>query len=199
MIGEGEGTRLPGRRPRRRLGLRGAGPRPQAAGPRRATATSATAAASSGSTSTSAATRRGSSSSRSAPTGLRGEAVALPLEATPFLDVSIARPADELPGLRAAYPDAARALVRCRVDVHAGRRRPRRHRRRAEVGLPEVLRPEDGGRFRPTAPASRPGAGTPRREFREAVIGYLTDQLGERGDAGAVLAAAEALIEEARA
>jgi len=134
------------------------------------------------------------------PDGRRGEAVTLPLEATPYLDLTIARPAEELPGLRAAHPEAARALVRCRVAYKAGV-----DDFDAIVGelrsiFPRIYGPidmQDVSSARPLGSAAR--TGSPRREFREIVIDYLKDKLGDRDDTEAILAAAESLIEEASA
>lgn len=132
------------------------------------------------------------------PEGRRGEAVTLPLEASPFLDLSIARPAEELPNLRAAHPDAARTLVRCRVAFTPGV-----DDYDAIVGELRAIFPrcydlkmEDVSLRRPQGAAS---TGSPRREFREIVIDYLTTQLEGHADAEAILAAAGSLIEEARA
>lgn len=54
------------------------------------------------------------------PEGLRGTPVTLPLEATPMYDLDIVKPQEELPRLRARYPDADRALVRYRLVWTAG-------------------------------------------------------------------------------
>lgn len=133
------------------------------------------------------------------PDGMRGEAVTLPLEATPFLDLCIARPADELPGLRAAYPDAARALVRCRVAYTPGVDDYDAIVAELRSVFPRCydLKLEDVSVRRPREGAS--AVGSPRREFREIVIDYLTTQLDGRDDAEAVLAAAGSLIEETHA
>jgi exonuclease SbcD len=133
------------------------------------------------------------------PEGLRGEPSWVPLEATPFLDVEINRPAEDLPGLEARYPDAARALVRCRVTYTAGvDDRDEVARRLAEV-FPRLYKLEmaESGRLA-AGPAGGSSGGSSRRGVRETVIEYLTGELSKKGhpDPGAVLAAADELLAE---
>jgi exonuclease SbcD len=54
------------------------------------------------------------------PAGLLGEPRLLPLEATPFYDVTIDDPDEQVPQFRQRYPDAERALVRYRLTWKAG-------------------------------------------------------------------------------
>jgi exonuclease SbcD len=54
------------------------------------------------------------------PEGLRGEPQVLPLEATPIYQIEIHSPQDEIPGLKARYPDAQNDLVRVVCTYTAG-------------------------------------------------------------------------------
>ena len=53
--------------------------------------------------------------------GRLAEPIGLPLAATPFYDVKITNPQQELPHLRQRYPEAAHALVRYHVTFNPGR------------------------------------------------------------------------------
>lgn len=132
------------------------------------------------------------------PEGRRGRAGTLALEATPFLDVSIARPADELPGLRGAHPEATRALVRCRVAYTPGVDDHDAIVAELRSVFPRCydLKMEDVSARSPQGHAS--SFGSPSRDFGGTVLDYLSTHLEGREDAEAILAAATSLIEEAR-
>ncbi len=92
------------------------------------------------------------------PEGLLGEPAWVPLEATPMLDVAIGEPAEDLPLLAARYPDADRALVRCRVAYRPGVDDLDEIRRRLEEVFPRLLQ---AGRHR-----GGPRGDRPRRPVR---------------------------------
>ena len=54
------------------------------------------------------------------PAGLRGEPQVVPLNATPFYDVHITNPQEELSQLPELYPDAETALARLQITYHPG-------------------------------------------------------------------------------
>ena len=134
------------------------------------------------------------------PEGRRGGPIVLPLEATPFLDLDLAAPdpLGRLADLRVNSPDAARTLVRCRVRYVPGVDDPDRIRDEVFARFPRcyefdpIVAGDDGADANPPAPDS----GLIHEDVRATVLGYLRSQLGEGDSARAVIAAAEALIEE---
>jgi len=131
------------------------------------------------------------------PEGLVGQPEPLPIESTPFLEVVIRDPAKELPTLRAAHPDADRALVRCRVAYTAGVDDPDEIHRRIDEAFPRCYDRQLVEASRATS-AHAVRSSAQRRGFRETVIGHLKDQLDGQAIADAVIAEAEELVGEAR-
>ena len=132
------------------------------------------------------------------PEGRRGSPRSLPLEATPFLDLVIHRPSEQMAGLRAAHPDASRTLVKCQVNYTAGVDDCDRIRDELFALFPRCYAPTfvEANVGSPVLPM--PDQEPTSNDVRTIVLDYLRSQLGDREDAGAVLAAAETLIEEDR-
>jgi exonuclease SbcD len=133
------------------------------------------------------------------PDGLEGEPQTRPLPATPMYDLEIFSPKDELPALRATYPDAERALVRYHLHYKAG-----------EDNLHEVLTELDrvfprwyqrswaeAGELGPalTVSGSAPG----QKSFHDTVIDYLKGELANHADdeRDGIVKLAEELLAEA--
>jgi DNA repair protein SbcD/Mre11 len=131
------------------------------------------------------------------PDGLRGRPESLPLESTPFLDVVIRNPSEELPSLRSLYPGADRALVRFQATYTAGIDDPDEIHRRIDEVFPRCYSRELIEASRVTS--SRPGrVSAERRGFRETVMDHLKGQLEGEEIAETVYAEAEELIGEVR-
>ena len=131
------------------------------------------------------------------PDGLRGRPEPLHLDATPFLDVKIRNPSEELPALRDHYPNADRALVRFHATYTAGVDDPDEIHRRIDEVFPRCYSREliEASRVN----SSRPGrVSAERRGFRETVMDHLKGQLEGEEIAEAVYAVAEELIGEVR-
>lgn len=139
--------------------------------------------------------------------GRLAEPIGLPLAATPFYDVKITNPQQELPHLRQRYPEAAQALVRYHVTFNPGRDNLN------EI-LTEVNRvfprwydrtwTRSGGFQRkaekleitsaPHPEPSEPEAFT--ASFHDTVMDYLRFELNGNGDREEVLKLAEKLLAE---
>jgi DNA repair protein SbcD/Mre11 len=129
------------------------------------------------------------------PNGLRGQPELLPLESTPFLDVEIDQPGEQLPTLHLLYPHAERTLVRCRVTYTAGLDDPDEIYRRIDQVFPRWYSLEVIEASRTAGP--RPGRIlSERRGFRDTVMDHLKHELEGQEIAEAVYAEAEKLIEE---
>ncbi len=130
------------------------------------------------------------------PDGRRGEPVCLPMDATPFHDVHIVHPREELPRLRDRYPDADRALVRYRVSFRAG-----------EDNLEEILRELDrtfprwyAREWQEASSNQQLLSPTTQAQLaegmRDVVLGYLRGQLTAHPDRDAILGLAGDLLAE---
>jgi exonuclease SbcD len=136
------------------------------------------------------------------PEGLRGQPATLPLEATPMYDLDIVNPQLELPGLRARFPDAERALVRYRLVWTAGVDNREAILRELDAIFPRWYEREvrEANALGPTLAA--PDAAPVHRSFGETVRDYLQTELMNHPDEEreALLRLAEALLlEEERA
>jgi exonuclease SbcD len=131
------------------------------------------------------------------PAGLVGTPATLPLPATPVYEVTVLRPADDIPRLRETYADAKNDLVNIHLSYTAG-----------EDNLEEALRQLQGvfprwyardwtetGALRPSLVAGPAG---PARSFAETVREYLEAELQHHPDdeRAAVLARAEELLRD---
>jgi exonuclease SbcD len=131
------------------------------------------------------------------PEGLRGTPIWRPLESTPFLDVVITDPSTELDDLETRYPEAARALARCRVTYTAGVHDRDAIHRQIDKVFPRCYSREivEAGR-QAVGSADAPDGGAPRREFRDTVIDFLKPRLEDHPHSAAVLNLADELIGE---
>ncbi len=130
------------------------------------------------------------------PTGLAGEPVVLPLEATPVYAVEIRDPESELPALADRYPDAEQALVNVEFTYTAGKDNLEEILRKLEKLFPRWYArnwTEAGALGQPLTVEEGRG-----RSFEETVRAYLRQELTNHPDAvrEAVLARAEALLAE---
>jgi DNA repair protein SbcD/Mre11 len=121
-----------------------------------------------------------------------------PLPSTPMYDLEIFSPQDELPALKANYPEAERALVRYHLHYRAG-----------EDNLHEILNELDrvfprwyqrgwteASELGPALNLSREGVGP--LSFRDTVIDYLKGELAnhDEDECASVVSLAEELIAE---
>lgn len=127
------------------------------------------------------------------PTGLLGEPVWLPLDATPIHQIEITDPLAELPRLPDQYPDAGRALVAYRLVYRPGEHDRDAICRELDRLFPRCYRAE-------ALPASSPllgaevGLTAARRDVPGTVRSYLQTRLAQDPDREAVLALAEQLL-----
>jgi exonuclease SbcD len=131
------------------------------------------------------------------PDGRTDEPVVLPLPATPIYEVVVRKPADDLPRLRAEFPDATTDLVNLHITYTAG-----------VDQLEDVLKELDGifprwyardwqeaGSLGPSLAAAE---GLRTKGFAETVREYLTQELIQHAEADrdAILAIADGLLKD---
>lgn len=124
--------------------------------------------------------------------GMVGEPMVLPLDATPIYHVEIADPDAELPGLADHYPDRARALVSYRLHWRRDRHDRAALCRDIEETFPrwyqrETPEIDEGGLV-----VAEPGHADPITTVR----GYLNTTLAQHAERPALLERAEALLAE---
>jgi exonuclease SbcD len=136
------------------------------------------------------------------PGGLEGPPQFLPIDATPFLDLTLDDPEVDLELLAVRHAAiASRALVRCRVK-HAAGASFDQIARKVRAAFPRCYELRPWVEERPKLPAAGDLVRddlSPARGFRETVIAYLREQLAPPAhnpppDADAVLALAESLL-----
>jgi DNA repair exonuclease SbcCD nuclease subunit len=129
------------------------------------------------------------------PQGLLEAPVCLPLEATPFYDVVIDNPEEELPGLRDRYPAPDRALVRYQVTYRAGTDNLEGILRELDSIFPRWYDRE----WREASSQSQsPGflVSAPALNFHETVLDYLQVELKDHPDRIALMQLTDALLAE---
>jgi exonuclease SbcD len=133
------------------------------------------------------------------PEGRRGEPVCRPLEATPFYDVEIHHPAEQLPLLRERYRHAERALVRYHVKYRAGEDNLHAILQELDQIFPRWYQREwsEAGDLGP-APA---GPDSSPKSFADTVLDYLQAELANHAEAerDEVLRLAQRLLAEEHA
>ncbi len=132
------------------------------------------------------------------PKGLREPPALLSLDATPIYEVVITKPDEELPNLRAMYPDADRALVRYHLTY-----RPSVDNLLAiQDGLDRIFPRwydrdwQEAGAFTPTGQGQIEVAPPTHRSVRETVMDYLAAELADHDDRQAVVDLVDALLAE---
>jgi exonuclease SbcD len=132
--------------------------------------------------------------------GLRGAPAFLPIEGSPFLDVTIRDPAADLARWEAHLPGGTDALVRCQVIYRAGVDGVDEIHRRLDALFRRCyfrVFTEQCRALRAEAPSSEEArAHVARRGFRESVLEYLRGRLEGHPDSEAILADAEGLLAE---
>ena len=127
------------------------------------------------------------------PTGVTAVPQWVPLEPTPFHDVTVADPDAELPALAEKYPDRDTAIVRITIEKDGekvsrdeiGRRLRALFPRLHQLRFPETTPADE-------ATSSASGADKP---FAERVRAYLADSLADDPDRDAVIALAETFLD----
>jgi exonuclease SbcD len=130
------------------------------------------------------------------PSGVVGQPMSLPLDATPIYDVEITNPQQELPALRGRYLDHATALVNLHVNYTAGVDNLEAVLRELDAIFPRWYG-RDWVESRSVGPALTIGA-PPAKSFEETVRDYLTGELTNYSDEdrAAILELAENLLHD---
>ena len=130
------------------------------------------------------------------PSGLVGEPIGLPLDATPIYDVAIQDPQKDLAALRDRFPDHATALVNLHVNYTAGVDNLEAVLRELDAIFPRWYG-RDWVESRSLGPALTIGA-PPAKGFEETVRDYLVSELTNYSDddRSAVLELAEELLHD---
>lgn len=127
------------------------------------------------------------------PGGLCGPAEHLPLEATEFVDLTLADARQDLARLREEFPRGSDGLVRLQVHFRAGDDL-NAVLRELRTLFPRFYQIQWVDASAPANPGEAPAPG--QRSVRETVLDYLGGQLAEHGERAAVLQLAEQLLLE---
>lgn len=127
------------------------------------------------------------------PAGLTAAPQWLPLEPTPFHDITVADPDAELSALAEKYPDHDTAIVRITIEKDGERLGRDEIGRKLRTLFPRLHQL----RFPETAPVSEasPGVSGSDKPFAERVRAYLADALTSDPDRDAVIALAETFLD----
>jgi DNA repair protein SbcD/Mre11 len=130
------------------------------------------------------------------PAGVTAAPQWLPLEPTPFLDVTVADPDTDLPALAEKYPDHDTAIVRITVEKDGEKVSRDEIGRRLRALFPRLHQL----RFPETTPAgevtsSASGTSGVDKPFAERVRAYLAESLIDDPDREAVIALADAFLD----
>lgn len=128
------------------------------------------------------------------PQGLRGEPEWLPIEPTPFLDLTIDDPAAQLP-LLAGREGRAEAIVRATVDPRGGVMSRDEIARELRRLFPRLHELRWAGTAAPPA-AGAAAAFAPRADFASTVRDYLEERLKDDPDREALLELASRYMRE---
>ena len=131
------------------------------------------------------------------PDGLVGEPGTLPVPSTPIYEVSVLTPAEDLPRLRAEYPDASQDLVNLHIRYTAGVDSLEDVLKELEQIFPRWYARDwiEAGALGPSLSADAPDHS---KSFAETVRDYLRQELTNHADEDrdALLAIADELIEQ---